>query len=86
VRGVKNVILMANATHDAALRHTQNGKAVSSLRLATNRTTDGEKETQFHNVVYWDRLAETIATNVKKGGLLYAEGRLPPPSLARGRL
>ena len=37
MRGVNKVILIGNATRDAELRHTQNGKAVSSIRLATIR-------------------------------------------------
>lgn len=36
MRGAKKVMLIGNATRDAELRHTQNGKPVSSLRLATN--------------------------------------------------
>src|SRR5215204_5825947 len=75
MRGVNNVILIGNVTRDAELRHTQTGKAVSSIRLATNRTIKGEEETQFHTVVCWDRLAETTAEYVKKGDPLYVEGR-----------
>jgi single-strand DNA-binding protein len=74
--GVNKVILIGNATRDAELRHTRNGKAVSSLRLATNRQIKGEEETQFHTIVCWDRLAETTAEYVKKGDSLYVEGRL----------
>jgi single stranded DNA-binding protein len=76
MRGVNKVILIGNATRDAELRHTQSGKPVSSTRLATNRQIKGEEETQFHTIVCWDRLAETIAEYVKKGDPLYVEGRL----------
>ncbi len=76
MRGVNKVILIGNATRDAELHHTQTGKAVSSIRLATNRAVKGEEETQFHTVVCWDRLAETTAEFVKKGDPLYVEGRL----------
>lgn len=41
MRGVNNVILIGNATRDAELHHTQTGKAVSSIRLATNRQVKG---------------------------------------------
>ncbi len=58
-------------TRAAELHHTQTGKSVSSIRLATNRTIKGEKETQFHTIVCWDRLAETTAEYVKKGDPLY---------------
>jgi single-strand DNA-binding protein len=76
MRGINKVILIGNATRDAELRHTQTGKAVSSIRLATNRHVKGEEETQFHSIVCWDRLAETTAEYVKKGDPLYVEGRL----------
>ncbi len=76
MRGVNKVILVGNATRDAELRHTQSGKAVSNIRLATNRVVNGQEETQFHSVVCWDALAETTATYVKKGDPLYVEGRL----------
>ena len=76
MRGVNKVILVGNATRDAELRRTSTGKAVSSIRLATNRTVNGQEETQFHSVVCWDALAETTARYVKKGDLLYIEGRL----------
>ena len=76
MRGVNKVILIGNATRDAELRHTQSGKAVSSIRLATNRVVNGNEETQFHVIVCWDKLAETTAEYVKKGDPLYVEGRL----------
>ena len=76
MRGVNKVILIGNATRDAELRHTQNWKPVSSLRLATNRQIKGEEETQYHSIVCWDRLAETTAEYVKTGDPLYVEGRL----------
>ncbi len=76
MRGVNKVILIGNATRDSELRHTSTGKAVSSIRLATNRQIKGEEETQFHTIVCWDRLAETTAEYVRKGDPLYVEGRL----------
>jgi single-strand DNA-binding protein len=76
MRDINKVILIGNATRDAELRHTQTGKAVSSLRLATNRQVKGEEEAQFHSVVCWDRPAETTAEYVKKGDPLSVEGRL----------
>src|SRR5215211_1579651 len=76
MRGVNKVILIGNATRDAELRHTQSGKAVSSIRLATNRRVGDGEETQFHSVVCWEGLAETTSAYVKKGDPLYVEGRL----------
>ena len=76
MRSINKVILIGNATRDAELHHTSSGKAVTGIRLATNRTVRGQEETQFHTVVCWEGLAETTSTYVKKGDPLYVEGRL----------
>src|SRR5215210_6864555 len=76
MRGINKVILIGNATRDAELRHTGSGKAVSNIRLATNRKVGEGEETQFHAVVCWEGLAEVTSTYVKKGDPLYVEGRL----------
>jgi len=81
MRGINKVILLGRATRDTEQRQTQSGKAVSNLRIATNRvvkTAGGERQEdpQFHTVVCFDRLAETTARWVKKGRLVYIEGRL----------
>lgn len=76
MRGVNKVILIGNATRNAELRHTQTGKPVSNLRLATNRVVNGKESTQFHTVICWGNLAEVTNQYVKKGEPLYVEGRL----------
>jgi len=76
MRGVNKVILVGNTTRDAELHQTGSGKAVSNIRLATNRLVNGTGEPQFHSVVCWEKLAETTAAYVKKGDPLYVEGRL----------
>src|SRR5215218_3279952 len=76
MRSVNKVILIGNATRAAELRYTQSGKAVSSIRLATNRKAGEGEDTQFHSIVCWEGLAETTSTYVKTGDPLYVEGRL----------
>jgi single-strand DNA-binding protein len=76
MRGVNEVTLIGNATRDAELRHTQNGKSVSSIRLATTRQIKGKEETQFHTIVCWNRLAKTPAEYDKKDDPLYVQGQL----------
>lgn len=73
---INKVILIGNATRDAELWHTASGKAVSSIRLATNRLVHGQEETQYHSVDCWEGLAETTSKYVKKDDPLYVEGRL----------
>src|SRR5215211_8673345 len=76
MRSVNKVILIGNATRDAELRYTQSGKAVSNIRLATNRKVRDTEESQYHSIVCWDGLAETTSKYVKTGDPLYVEGRL----------
>lgn len=80
MRGVNHVMLIGNATRDAELRHTASGKPVANIRLATNRMVKGDagrqEVGQFHTVICWDKLAEIVGEYVKKGRLLFIEGRL----------
>lgn len=78
---LNKAMIIGNATRDAELRTTPNGKSVASFAVATNRRyTDasGEKreEVQFHEVVAWGKLGEIAQMIVKKGSKVYVEGRL----------
>lgn len=80
-RSLNRVQLIGNLTRDPELRYTPNGTAVCSFGLATNRswTTDtGERhdETEFHNIVSWNKLAELCSRFLVKGRKVYVEGRL----------
>jgi single-strand DNA-binding protein len=79
---VNKVILVGNLGRDPEVRHAPNGTAVCNLSLATTRSwkdkTSGEKveETEWHRVVFYDRLAEVAGEYLKKGRSVYVEGRL----------
>ena len=79
---VNKVILMGNLGRDPELRHTPSGMAVCSVSIATSsRRKDknsGEtiEDTQWHRVVFYDRLAEIAGEYLKKGKPVYIEGRL----------
>src|SRR5690349_20971588 len=80
-KSLNRVQLIGNLTRDPELRYTQNGTAVCSFGLATNRswTTDtGEKkeDTEFHNIISWNKLAELCSQYLVKGRKAYVEGRL----------
>ncbi len=80
-RSLNRVQLIGNLTRDPELRYTPSGAAVTSFGLATNRswTTDtGEKheESEFHNIVAWNKLAELCSQFLVKGRKVYVEGRL----------
>lgn len=73
------IVMMGRLTHDPELRHTQAGDAVCTIRIACDRdykTKDGEKETDFVDVVAWRKLAETTAKYFTKGRMAVVEGRL----------
>jgi len=64
---------------DPQLRYTQSGVAVTSFTIAVDRSfssQNGERETDFIDIVTWRKLAETCANHLNKGRLVAVEGRL----------
>ncbi len=75
MRSFNRTVLIGNVGGDPVLRHTQTGKAVVNLRLATHtRRKDQDEVTTWHRIVLWDRLAELAQQYVKRGQPLYIEG------------
>lgn len=77
------VILIGNLGRDPELRYTGSGTAVSNVSLATtdrvkNKQSPGEYEdhTEWHELVFWDKLAEIVCEHLKKGKSVFVEGRL----------
>ncbi len=73
------VTLMGNLTQDPELRYLPSGTAMCKLKVAVNRdrpNQQGERETDFFNVVVWARQAETSAEYLSKGRPVLVEGRL----------
>ena len=78
---VNRVILIGNLGRDPELRRLENGTAVAKFSVATNenyRDKNGEwqKLTEWHDVVVWRQLAERAENNLKKGMMVYVEGKL----------
>jgi single-strand DNA-binding protein len=79
---VNKVIVVGNLGKDPETRYSPNGGAICNVRIATTRNwkdkTTGEKkeETEWHSVVFYDRLAEIAGEYLKKGRSVYVEGRL----------
>lgn len=70
---------MGRLTKDLDLRYTNNGKAVASGTLAVTRNFkngNGERETDFLNIVIWGKSAESLANYTRKGSLIGITGRL----------
>jgi len=78
---INKVQLIGNLGAEPEIKETQNGKKLARLRLATNETyrnAEGEivKETQWHDIVAWGKLAEISEKYLKKGQEVCIEGKL----------
>ncbi len=79
---VNKVILIGNLGRDPEVRYTPNGSAVCNVSVATTRnwknkdSGERQEETEWHRVVFFDRLAEIAGEYLKKGRPVYVEGRL----------
>ena len=78
---VNKVILVGNLGRDAELRYTPGGAAVATLNMATTETwTDKggqrQEKTEWHRVVFWGKVAESLTEYLTKGKQVYVEGRL----------
>jgi len=78
---LNRVTLIGRLTRDPEVRSTPNGRSVTTITIATGRAwTDQsgqkQKESEFHNVVMWSKLADIAGQYLRKGSRLYVEGRL----------
>ena len=76
---LNKVILIGRLTRDPELRSTESGTGLCRFTLAVNRPykkRDGNKETDFIDVVVWRKLAEICAKYLAKGRLAAVEGGL----------
>jgi single-strand DNA-binding protein len=81
-RGVNKVILVGRLGNEPDVRYTAAGLAIATISLATNfstkdrQTGEWREETEWHRVVFFDRLAEIVKQYLHKGSQIYVEGRL----------
>jgi single-strand DNA-binding protein len=78
---VNKVILVGRLGRDPETRFTPNGQAVCNFSLATDesykdRAGERQKRTEWHRIVLWGKLAELAQQYLKKGSLIYLEGRI----------
>src|SRR3989344_8193298 len=78
---LNKVFLIGNITRDLELKSLPSGQAVVNFGLATNRMWKDkagapQKQTEFHNVVMFGRLAEIAKQYLQKGSMIMVEGRL----------
>lgn len=78
--GINKVILVGHLGKDPEVRHLDGGVTVASFPLATSEkyNKDGRKveQTEWHNIVMWRALADNASKLLKKGKLIYIEGKL----------
>lgn len=81
-RGINKVILIGNLGQDPETRYMPNGNAVTNCTLATSETWKDKNtgqpvdRTEWHRVVFFNRLAEIAGEYLKKGSKVYIEGSL----------
>lgn len=81
-RGINKVILVGNLGKDPETRYMPSGGAVTSITIATSEAwkdkSSGEQKerTEWHNVVFYNRLAEIAGEYLRKGSQVYVEGSI----------
>ncbi|HEY4708721.1 MAG TPA: single-stranded DNA-binding protein [Candidatus Acidoferrales bacterium] len=78
---VNKAILVGRLGRDPETRYTSGGQAVANFTLATDETFkdragERQKRTEWHRIVMWGKLAEIVQQYLKKGMLVYVEGRI----------
>ena len=79
---LNKIMLIGNLGRDPELSYTQSGKAVAKFSLAVSRrrrdpeSGEQREETQWFNIVAWERLAETCNNYLQEGSKVYIEGRM----------
>lgn len=78
--GINKVILVGYLGKDPEVRHLEGGATVASFTLATSEsyTKDGKRieQTEWHNIVVWRGLADVASKYLKKGEMIYLEGKI----------
>ena len=77
---MNRVYLYGNVGKDPEVKHLEGGKSVAKFSLATSRsyTKEGEKvtETDWHNIIFWNKQAELCEKFVRKGSSIIVEGEI----------
>ncbi len=81
-RGINKVILIGNLGNDPETRYMPSGGAVTNITVATSetwkdkQTGQPQERTEWHRVVFFNKLAEIVGEHLKKGSKVYIEGSL----------
>jgi len=81
-RGINKVIIVGNCGNDPETRYTPGGSAITNISVATSdswkdkQTGQQQERTEWHRIVFFNRLAEIAGEYLRKGSQVYVEGRL----------
>ena len=81
-RGINMVIIMGNVGVEPEVRYTPSGSAVTNLSIATSeswkdkQSGEAQERTEWHRIVFYNKLAEIVGQYVKKGSKLYIKGNI----------
>ena len=81
-RGINKVILVGNLGQDPETRYAANGNAITNVSLATSESYKDKntgqmvEKTEWHRVVFFQKLAEIAGEYLRKGSQIYIEGKL----------
>jgi single-strand DNA-binding protein len=81
-RGINKVILVGNLGADPETRYAASGSAITNIRVATSeswrdkQTGENQERTEWHRVVFFNKLAEIAGEYLRKGSQVYVEGSL----------
>lgn len=78
---INKVTLVGHLGKDPEVRHLESGATVASFSLATSESYKDKSDqwqslTEWHNIVAWRYLAQNAERNLKKGSLVYIEGKI----------
>lgn len=82
MRGINKVILVGNLGDDPKMNYTAGGAAIANISVATSeswkdkQTGEKREKTEWHRVVFFNRLAEVVGEYLQKGAQVYLEGKL----------
>lgn len=81
-KGINKVILVGNIGNDPEVRYTPSGSAVANVSLATSeswkdkQSGENQERTEWHRIVFFNRLGEIAGEYLRKGSKIYVEGSL----------
>ena len=81
-RGINKVIIVGNLGNDPEVRYSQAGAAITNISVATSevwkdkQTGQPQERTEWHRIVFFNKLAEIAGEYLRKGSKVYIEGQI----------